>query len=710
MKLKEALKKIIPVPIRSFNNSIDRLIRIQNKNKKNICDEIDKLHTEINKYSNGINEINDLMDSCKKDYSANKGVLERQVTVLQDLKRDNDIIINEIDRLKDNIQINKELLTSEKLKVYSKERNSIILDEIDLMINKYGQGRVVELKYIKEKVKDIFGKNEYKDIVFFSTPFWDVYTPFSAVPCLVAELNKFDYKTHQIDLGIMCFHILFEQLWKEKRKWYLSKGYYEQYFSLYKEYDITYEEYLEEVNFLTNDELTLEYIKNNYDSYNKVQKGIINAIYEAVMGAVKVNPDLKEGLNINEELEDIDMKFLLTAALEFKQIDYIINAPKVVGISVTSGGQFLYACYLAKVIKLFNPQTKVFMGGSCSDIYFREVTDSKQIFEYFDYACIGEGETAVRMLMEYLYKGYHNLEEIPGLVWLGDNGEIIKNESRLEEVNDLEPPCYDGLDLSLYMAPKLMLAYQTSRGCFYGNCAFCAHDEKYRHHYRSKDISKVLNDIKYLYTKYQNETLQFVDEAIEPKYFIEMVENMDKDTSSIFKRITWIYYSRVSGFYNEEICKKAYRNGCRMVMFGIESFNQRLLKHIKKGITVKSSVMNLKVFYESGIKTFAWLLCGLPSETEEEMYKEIEDIDENAKYISCMSGGLFRLEKSTDMYNEPEKYNILNIDEENCYNFKSHNDGVVIDKDRIDNIYKTEYTNIIRKHRHSDSRYVEFFG
>ena len=233
------------------------------------------------------------------------------------------------------------------------------------------------------------------------------------------------------------------------------------------------------------------------------------------------------------------------------------------------------------------------------------------------------------------------------------------------------------------------------------------HDEKYRHNYRSKQMDQVINDLLTLSGKYNSKCFQFVDEAIRPDCFRNMIEEMDKHKE--FKDMKWFYYSRVSRQYDEELLRKAYANGCRMVMFGVESFNQRLLNFIKKGITADTSKYCLELFHKCGIKTYAWLLCNLPSETLEEAKKDLEDVKQMKEYIDAFSVGIFRLERNTDMYISPEKYNITYIDPNDPRKFHSHKDGIPIDKDSILNFLEQEYASYQKSCNALGNRYTVFF-
>ena len=124
-----------------------------------------------------------------------------------------------------------------------------------------------------------------------------------------------------------------------------------------------------------------------------------------------------------------------------------------------------------------------------------------------------------------------------------------------------------------------------------------------------------------------------------------------------------------------------------MVMFGVESFNQRLLNFIKKGITADTSKYCLELFHKCGIKTYAWLLCNLPSETLEEAQGDLEDVKQM----------------------QDHKYNITSIDQNDPSKFQSHKDGVPIDKNSILNFWTQKYLRYQTECHALGNRYTVFF-
>lgn len=548
------------------------------------------------------------------------------------------------------------------------------------------------------------------DVVLITPPAWDMYTPFGALPCLTAALQEDKVKTEQIDLGIYCFHTKLRKDWRDYAKQFKSREFYEH---VVKEYIhnpyMNFSDYKNELWFFNGDTFSVNAVKEKYSLLNRVQIGVLDTFYQNIANSLSVNIDFNLEKDIARAIEKYDKNVLIDSILEMGIVEKIVNAPEIVGISITGTNQFIPACVLAQLVRHFNPDTKIIAGGSALDVFlYSSYENKKEILNYFDYLITGEGETSIRKLVQCILQSKEtDYKNIPNLVRFAQDGTMILPNVFLENVDELPAPSFDGIDFDLYLAPEPMIPYQASRGCHYGHCAFCNHNSKYRHNYRPKKSSKVVEDLIYIMHKYGVFHFQFVDEAIRPDCFIEMVEEMDKHEE--FKKTKWIYYSRVSYQYKKELLQKAKRNGCELVMFGVETFNQRLLQFIKKGINAETSKYCIKLFSSAGIKTYIWLMCNLPSETIDEMRGDISDVKEHIEYLSGMGLGPFYLDINTDMYRHMESYNIVSYNPYDGTRFDSLNNGEVIDKDKMFEVYGTEYAPLLSKYFFTTNRYTIFY-
>ena len=609
-----------------------------------------------------------------------------------------------------------EALYSEVIKAL--KNNGIIdfylVDRTILSTTRYfaeGDSENILAKRFYEHCKSLVDKKYQKyKILLLSIPFWDVYSPFSAVPSLIGALSANGISAHQIDLGIECFHVLLENTWKCAVAKFFTFEYYEQNVCTYigNPYK-SFEEYQSDLWFLSGSCFSLDEVRQAYDAMNDVQRGVLHDFFAKLLFEEGGSVNFEDAdFNIQQSIEHVSWVILWKTLLKEKNLLLFSNLPPIVGIAATGLNQFLSACKMATIVRKVAPKTKIVLGGSAADLFMDSFYQSKEeIFQYFDFIVIGEGETAVTKLCRYLESGQGKLKDIPNLAYLSSLGKIQFTYQFLENVEELPLADYSDLDLSLYLAPRRILPYQASRGCHYGYCAFCNHNEKYRHNYRMKSARKVVNEMAALSEKYQTDDFQFVDEAIRPDHFRSIVANMEEN--NIFKKVHWMYYSRVSREYDAELLKQAVNCGCRMVMFGVETFNNRLLKFIRKGIVAETSKATLELFHESGIITYAWMMCNLPSETVDEVRADIRELCGMLQFIDMFSVGMFSLEINTDMYKEPEKFNITAVDMKYRTMFSSFYHGETIDKDAMIACFRQEYYPLMKKYFFLPNRYYVYF-
>ena len=101
-----------------------------------------------------------------------------------------------------------------------------------------------------------------------------------------------------------------------------------------------------------------------------------------------------------------------------------------------------------------------------------------------------------------------------------------------------------------------------------------------------------------------------------------------------------------------------------MVIWGIESGNDRVLSLMKKGTNVKDVEIVLKRSHDAGIKNVTYIMFGFPTETKEEFLDTIQFLKRNDENIDLVSTSVFGLQKDTPVYKDPASFGIKKIIEE----------------------------------------------
>jgi len=79
---------------------------------------------------------------------------------------------------------------------------------------------------------------------------------------------------------------------------------------------------------------------------------------------------------------------------------------------------------------------------------------------------------------------------------------------------------------------------------------------------------------------------------------------------------------------NPEILKLMRQSGCSHLVYGLESFNNRVLKNIGKGVTVRQNVKAIEMTLEAGIRPIPNQIIGFPDEWFDSIFDALNAWDE----------------------------------------------------------------------------------
>ena len=268
--------------------------------------------------------------------------------------------------------------------------------------------------------------------------------------------------------------------------------------------------------------------------------------------------------------------------------------------------------------------------------------------------------------------------------------QVLVTPKRYEDVTTLSAYDFDGLDLhGAYLMPWPTIPYQGSRGCHWGLCGFCDHEEGYRLHYRPKESEQVVENLLTYRNRFGIEHVQFVDEAIEPLWLRDLNDELERRSlGGVFR---WSNYSKVSVELDAELLGRTYSNGGRLILFGVESFNQRVLNVVKKGIRRKDALATIRATNDAGIRSWIWLIAGLPTQTPAELAGDIADLRSLSGIVDAVSVGRYRISENSDIYREMDKFGIVEADLAHPMDVHYVSHGELVDPAEIARLYYEEY-------------------
>jgi ribosomal peptide maturation radical SAM protein 1 len=285
----------------------------------------------------------------------------------------------------------------------------------------------------------------------------------------------------------------------------------------------------------------------------------------------------------------------------------------VVGFTV-SFAQSLASLLLSKRIKDRFPRVKVVFGGANVDSEMG--VEFIRGFEWIDYVVHGEAEPRLHGLLAAIASD--RVACIPGVS--ARNGQHVV----VADTGNQQPPC----DLDASPIPDysdyvraldtygfknklpLKLNFESSRGCWWGtkhHCTFCGLNGADMT-YRRKSAARMFSEIFELVTKYRCLALSATDNILAPDYFKELFPKLvalDIDLQ--------LFYEVKANLTRAQV--KALRDaGVRRIQPGVESFNARILQHMRKGVTPIQNIQVLKWCYEYEIDASWNIPYGFPGE------------------------------------------------------------------------------------------------
>lgn len=259
----------------------------------------------------------------------------------------------------------------------------------------------------------------------------------------------------------------------------------------------------------------------------------------------------------------------------------------------------------------------VIVGGINLMLYPKESLSYPEI----DYGIIGDAIEALPELLHNLENGI-DINNIGGLAYR-ENGKIKINYPLIKLVDfDTYPfPARDLLPNEKYYSfiskRKNFTIMVTARGCPY-ECSFCAIRKI---PYQERSAMNVVNEIEECYRQYNIREIDFFDAS----FFLNKNRflNINNEIRKKKIRIEWSCRTRVD-LIDDEILKEASSTGCRLILLGIESANEQILKNIKKGINTEQIKRAVKLCKKYGILTLGFFMIGNPGENRQSTEETIK--------------------------------------------------------------------------------------
>lgn len=369
--------------------------------------------------------------------------------------------------------------------------------------------------------------------------------------------------------------------------------------------------------------------------------------------------------------------------------------PEIVCISVPFPGNLFGALKCGQYIKTHFPHIKVVMGGGYANTELRSLTDA-QVFQYWDYICLDDGEAPLLSLLSY-FKGQRPITELKRVYACVDGKVKFYNGAKEKDISQREvgTPDYRDLPLHQYLSVvevvnpmhrlwsdgrwnKLTLAH----GCYWGKCSFCDISLDYIKNYEPITAAILCDRMETIIAQTGQNGFHFVDEAAPPALMGEVALEILRRKMTV----VWWTNIRFEKSFTPDLCHLLRASGCIAVSGGLEVASDRLLQLMKKGVTVAQVARVAEAFTRAGIMVHAYLMYGFPTQTAQETIDSLELVRQLFQNEVLQSGfwHRFAMTAHSPVGLQPAAYKVVEVGPERggfADNDRFHDDPTGADHD-----------------------------
>ena len=313
---------------------------------------------------------------------------------------------------------------------------------------------------------------------------------------------------------------------------------------------------------------------------------------------------------------------MIDCALEnvtYEKMEKIVieEKPMVVGITAMTF-TLIDVFKTAEIIKKVDQNIKIVLGGPHVNIYPTETMNNKNI----NFLVLGEGEAPFKELLDNL-DDIEQLKQIKGLVFRDDDSIVINTGVR-NLIMDLDSVPHPKRDLLPYKKYYSIIAKKnptttmfTSRGCPY-RCIFCDRPHLGKI-FRARSAENVVSEMIEIKKMGIKEIFIYDDTfTIDRSRVVKICELiLNKNI-----KLNWDIRARVNTI-DEDLLKLMKLAGCERIHYGVEAGTEKILKILRKDITVEQVRTAFKLTKKVGIETAGYFMIGSPNETMDDIKETI---------------------------------------------------------------------------------------
>jgi radical SAM superfamily enzyme YgiQ (UPF0313 family) len=286
--------------------------------------------------------------------------------------------------------------------------------------------------------------------------------------------------------------------------------------------------------------------------------------------------------------------------------------PRGIGISCTAISQAKEVIDLCHLIKAYDPDIFIFLGGYFPTLYYEEIFSKTTAV---DLIVLGEGEITALKVVESLEKGENPLNEnIPNLAWKTEQHIYLTPKGKYF---DLAQKAFLNLSLLRHPGGYDILPYAFSRGCPY-KCNFCM-EEFIRPHRKKVPLEIIRQDLKNLLHHLNAHTLLVSDALFKSFDIFPLLRSLGLKVN----------FETRCDVLNPSIISQIADIGGALAL-GFESASYNTLKRMNKVRDrshyekyISNTLAIFKAAASNEIPLMIFMIAGYPGDTEEDLSESL---------------------------------------------------------------------------------------
>ena len=322
--------------------------------------------------------------------------------------------------------------------------------------------------------------------------------------------------------------------------------------------------------------------------------------------------------------------------------DILLYESPVVGISVLNAGMNPTLDLIATIREFFGETVKVVLGGPTMNFANAQALMLERgVYAVF----IGEAEIGLTELLKQLKSGEPvQWQGIPGVVYRDGDQIRVNENSIIGNLSTLPLPDFSGFDLDEYGIQERILPITTSRGCV-ARCRFCA-ETNYMKKFRQLDPDRIVAELKNGVEQYGVGVFRINDSLINGD--LEALEGwLDQLIASGIRIEFGGAQARINSKMSDALLEKLRIAGCKLIIYGVETGSNRLLKIMRKGINTDQAIEVIRRTHAAGVNVQINIIVGHFEETWRDYWETLKFIVRVRRYLTYLNVNCYTFDEGS---------------------------------------------------------------